>query len=147
MNAIPLSPVDYIFTGAGAQPITFAFSYSDKVDPDRLRDGLNETLAYFPVLRCKLKKITGTDYILNSLKTLENLRKQKGPAAMEEIHLRHPHHGIIVTNLTRLPITDLDFSTGAPVNFSTYAEVTGSAAIFPAENGLEILIVPPTERI
>ena len=53
---------------------------------------------------------------------------------------RHPHHGMIVTNLTRLPFPDLDFSQGAPVNFSTYAEITGSAAIFPAENGVDILV-------
>jgi hypothetical protein len=60
---------------------------------------------------------------------------------------RHPHHGMIVTNLTRLPFPDLAFSRGAPVNFSTYAEVTSSAAILPAENGVEILIVHPPERI
>jgi hypothetical protein len=62
-------------------------------------------------------------------------------------HLRHPNHGMIVTNLTRLPFPDLDFSLGAPVNFSTYAEVTSSAAILPAENGVEILIVHPPKRI
>jgi hypothetical protein len=60
---------------------------------------------------------------------------------------RHPHHGMIVTKLTRLAFPDLDFSLGAPVNFSTYAEVTSSAAILPAENGVEILIVHPPKSI
>jgi len=85
------------------------------------------------------------DYILNSLTTLEDFRKQNGLAAIEEIHLKHPQHGIIVTNLTRMPILDLDFGVGAPVDFLTYAEVLGSAAILPAENGVEILVVHPSK--
>ena len=55
MNAIPLSPVDYIFTGMGSQPITFAFSYQNKFDPDVLKNSLNETLNYFPILPQDLK--------------------------------------------------------------------------------------------
>jgi hypothetical protein len=81
--------------------------------------------------------------ILNSLNTLENFRIQNGLAAMEEIHLRYPQHGMIVTNLTRMPIHDLDFGFGAPVDFSTYAEVLSSAAILPAEIGVGVLITPP----
>ncbi|MGB8952599.1 MAG: acyltransferase [Candidatus Aminicenantales bacterium] len=94
------------------------------------------------LVRSSVGKIKN-DTIFNSLKTLENLRQQKGLAAIEEIHLRHPHHGIIVTNLTRLPIRDLDFGFGAPVDFLAYTEVLGSAAILPAEKGVEILVVHP----
>ncbi len=83
------------------------------------------------------------DYILNSLNTMENLRKQNSLTAIEKVHLRHPHHGMIVTNLTRLPIRDLDFGFGPPLNFLTYAEVSSSAAILPAENGVEIFVVHP----
>ena len=66
MNAIPLSPVDYIFTGDGAQPITFAFSYPNRLDHVRLRNSLNETLDYFPVLRGKLKRISENNYEFHS---------------------------------------------------------------------------------
>ncbi|HEX9971314.1 MAG TPA: acyltransferase, partial [bacterium] len=62
MNSIPLSPVDYIFTGIGSQPITFAFSYPNKFDPDALRGSLHETLNYFPIVRSRLNKISETDY-------------------------------------------------------------------------------------
>ena len=86
------------------------------------------------------------DTILNSLHTLESLRKQYGLAAMEEVHLRHPHQGMIVTNLTRLPVRDIDFGSGAPVDFLTYAEVLASAAILPADKGVEIIVIHPPKR-
>ena len=62
---------------------------------------------------------------------------------MEKIHLRHPQHGMIVTNLSRLPVRDIDFGSGAPAHFLTYAEVPGSAAILPAATGAEVLVIPP----
>jgi hypothetical protein len=74
---------------------------------------------------------------------LDGLRRQKGLAALEHVHLRHPRHGLIVTNLTRMPIKDIDFGFGAPVDFSTYVEVRGSAAILPAEGGSEVIVVRP----
>ncbi|MFB0566256.1 MAG: acyltransferase [Candidatus Aminicenantaceae bacterium] len=84
-----------------------------------------------------------SDYVVRSLQTLESLRKQKGLEVMEEIHLRHPNHGMIVTNLTRLPIRELDFGAGIPVDFLTYVDVLGGAAILPAVKGVEILVAHP----
>jgi NRPS condensation-like uncharacterized protein len=83
------------------------------------------------------------DYILGSLQALETLRRKNGLGAMEKLHLRHPQHGIVVTNITRLPIRDLDFGIGAPVSFLTYTEILRGAAIFPEENGVEILVLHP----
>jgi NRPS condensation-like uncharacterized protein len=83
------------------------------------------------------------DYILGSLQALEILRRQNGLVAMEKVHLRHPQHGIVVTNITRLPIRDIDFGTGPPVAFLTYTEILRGAAILPAENGVEILVLHP----
>jgi NRPS condensation-like uncharacterized protein len=96
------------------------------------------------LVKNSVKKVKN-DYILSSLGTLESLRKQNGLDAMEEIHLRHPLHGIIITNLTRLPIGDLDFGSGAPTDFISYVDVFGSAAILPAEKGVEILVAHPPE--
>jgi NRPS condensation-like uncharacterized protein len=96
------------------------------------------------LVKNSIKKVKN-DYILRSLETLESLRKQKGLDAMTEIHLRHPYHGIIVTNLTRLPIGSLDFGTGAPTGFLSYVDVLGSAAILPAEKGVEILVAHPPQ--
>lgn len=81
------------------------------------------------------------DYVFNSLNTLKSLRQQGGLAAMEGVHLRHPRHGLIVTNLTRLPLRDIDFGSGPPADFRAYAEVMGSAAILPAKEGVEVLII------
>ncbi|UCH93077.1 MAG: hypothetical protein JSV88_22680 [Candidatus Aminicenantes bacterium] len=96
------------------------------------------------LVRKSIRKVKN-DYILRSLGTLENFRKQKGLDAMAEIHLRHPHHGIIVTNLTRLPIRYLDFGPGAPTGFLSYVDVLGGAAILPAEKGVEILVAHPPQ--
>ena len=62
MISLPLSPVDYIFTGAGSQPITFAFSYLKKIDSGILLNSLHETLELFPVLRSRLQKVSENDY-------------------------------------------------------------------------------------
>jgi len=97
------------------------------------------------LIRNSVSKIKN-DYILNYLKTLEAFREQHGLAAMEEVHLRHPLHGLIVTNLTRLPVRDIDFGYDAPVNFSAYAEVLASAALLPAEQGVEVLVIHPPQR-
>lgn len=82
-------------------------------------------------------------YISAAMDTLDGLRRQKGLAALEEVHLRHPRHGLIVTNLTRMPMRDIDFGFGPPLDFSTYVEVRGSAAILPAEGGVEVMVVRP----
>jgi hypothetical protein len=86
-----------------------------------------------------------SEYIATSLSTLEDLRRQNGLAALERVHLRHIHHGMIVTNLTRMPIRDLEFGFGAPADFSVYSEVLGSAAILPADGGVEVLVVHPLD--
>jgi NRPS condensation-like uncharacterized protein len=83
------------------------------------------------------------NYISQSISTLENFRQQKGTGEFEKLHLRHPENGIIITNISRLPIRDLDFGNGAPTDVLTYAEVLRSAAILPAEGGVEILAASP----
>jgi shikimate O-hydroxycinnamoyltransferase len=80
-------------------------------------------------------------HITASMDTLDGLRRQQGLTALERVHLRHPRHGLIVTNLTRMPMRDIDFGFGAPLDFSTYVEVRGSSAILPAEGGVRIMVV------
>jgi len=94
------------------------------------------------LVRSAVSGITAAS-VAASLRTLEDLRVQEGLAALERVHLRHPCRGMIVTNLTRMPIGDIDFGSGPPSDFLAYAEVRGSAAVFPAEGGVEILAVRP----
>jgi hypothetical protein len=84
------------------------------------------------------------DYVWGSLKTLESLRRQQGLGAMEKIQVRHPDHGLIVTNISRLPLRDLDFGTGTPTRFLVYTEVLRGAAILPAPDGVEIVVLHPS---
>ena len=93
-------------------------------------------------VKSAVSKIRG-DYISTSLNTLEALRKQKGLNVIPEIHLRDPHNGMIVTNLTRLPIRDIDFGFGTPSTFLAYSEIPGSAAILPAPGGVEVIVSSP----
>lgn len=81
-----------------------------------------------------------SEQIRNSLTTLDNLRKEHGLSAMERIHLRHPENGMIITNLTRMPLRNIDFGFGKPERFIAYAEVPGSAAILPADGGVEVFV-------
>jgi hypothetical protein len=66
---------------------------------------------------------------------------------MEHVHLKHPARGLIVTNLTRIPIRDLDFGVGAPADFSFYSDIFGSAALLPAENGIEAVVLYPPNLV
>jgi hypothetical protein len=91
-----------------------------------------------------IKKSVGAikdEYIRQSLSSLDQFRRRNGIEGMEHIHLRHPERGMIVTNISRLPLRDLDFGNGRPAGFLTYAEVGNSAAILPAENGVEAYVV------
>jgi|GEM_PF-578230 len=82
-------------------------------------------------------------YILRSLATLNRFRLQYGLSAMGKIHLRHPGRGMIVTNLTRLPIRELDFGVGVPEHFMVYTDVICSAAILASQQGVEAIVVHP----
>jgi len=84
-----------------------------------------------------------SDFARNAFLTLDRYRRENGLAAMEAVHLRHPRQGLIVTNLTRMPIRDLDFGHGPPVDFLVYAEIPGGAALLPAAAGVEVIMVPP----
>jgi hypothetical protein len=83
------------------------------------------------------------EFVARSMRTLEQFRRQEGLDAMERVQLRHPTHGLIVTNLTRMPMRDLDFGAGVPADFLIHSEVPGGAAIFQAENGVEVAVTHP----
>lgn len=82
-------------------------------------------------------------YILESLATLDLFRQPHGLKGMAKIHLRHPSLGMIVTNLTRLPIRELDLGTGIPEHFLVYTDVICSAAILAGQQGVEVIVVHP----
>jgi hypothetical protein len=83
------------------------------------------------------------DYVFGSLQTLQSLRQQGGLAVLEEIHVVPPQHGILVTNISRLPMQSLDFGAGIPMTFRALSSTQRAAAILPAEDGVEIRVFHP----
>jgi shikimate O-hydroxycinnamoyltransferase len=83
------------------------------------------------------------DYVSGSLHTLERLRRQRGLAVMQEIHVVPPQHGMLVTNISRLPIRSLDFGAGIPTGLRALGSTQRVAAILPAEDGVEIRVFHP----
>jgi len=79
-------------------------------------------------------------YVSGALKTLQRLRQQRTVAVMEEIHVRHPQHGLVVTNISRLPLQTLDFGAGLPTGVLPLKSGNRGAAILPAEDGVAVLI-------
>jgi hypothetical protein len=79
------------------------------------------------------------DRIQGSLGALDRYRAEHGAKGMERVHLRHPERGLIVTNLTRMPIHDVDFGSGPPIGYVPYVEISGGAAIVPAAGGVSII--------
>jgi hypothetical protein len=83
------------------------------------------------------------DYVSDSLQTLERLRRQRGLAVVEEIHVVPPQHGMLVTNISRLPMQSLDFGGGIPTGLRALSSTPRGAAILPAADGLEIRVFHP----
>jgi shikimate O-hydroxycinnamoyltransferase len=79
------------------------------------------------------------------LATLAAMREQHGLAALEQVHLRHPRRGMLVTNMSRLPLVGLDFGFGPPSDFKFFTQVSSMAAILPASDGVDIRIFAPDE--
>ena len=89
----------------------------------------------------------GNDFAFRSWTALEHFRHQHGLSEMERIHLKHPERGMIVTNLTRMPLGELDFGEGPPADLVFHSDVTGSAALLPAKEGLTAVVLHPEAAV
>lgn len=78
-----------------------------------------------------------------SLLVIDRLRRQEGLAGLERLHVVHPRAGLLVTNLSRLPVREIVFDAGPPVAFDILAPAERCAVILPAEKGLDVRICPP----
>jgi len=78
-----------------------------------------------------------------SLQVIDRLRRQGGLAALERLHVVHPRAGLLVTNLSRLPVRDIVFDAGPPVAFDILAPVERCAVVLPAADGLDVRICLP----
>lgn len=78
-----------------------------------------------------------------SLEAIDGLRRREGLAALERLHVVHPRAGLLVTNLSRLPVREIVFDAGPPVAFDILAPVERCAVVLPAEDGLDVRICLP----
>ncbi len=79
-----------------------------------------------------------------SLAALESLRRAEGLAAMEECHVVHPTQGLLLTNLSRLPVAEVAFDAGAPVAFEILTPgVRGAVALPAPDGGLDLRVFLP----
>lgn len=78
--------------------------------------------------------------IARSLSTLEAFRQETGLVGISELHVAHPKDGLLVTNLSRLPMRDLDFGAGPPIAIHSLSLTPGAAVVLPASGGFDIRI-------
>jgi shikimate O-hydroxycinnamoyltransferase len=83
------------------------------------------------------------DTVSGALQTLQRLRQQRGLAVLEEVHVVPPQHGLLVTNVSRLPMQNLDFGVGIPTSFRALSSTKRAVAVLPAADGVEIRVFHP----
>lgn len=110
------------------------------IDYDRLADASLGELAL--LIRETVGRVK-QNYVSGSLQILERLRRQRGLAVVEDIHVVPPQHGMLVTNISRLPMQSLDFGGGIPTSFRALSSSQRAAAILPAEDGVELRVFHP----
>jgi shikimate O-hydroxycinnamoyltransferase len=79
-----------------------------------------------------------------SLLALERLRRAEGLGAMEECHVVHPRQGLLLTNLSRLPVAEVAFDAGPPVAFDILTPgVRGAVALPEPGGGIDLRVFLP----
>ena len=82
-------------------------------------------------------------YVRRSLETLEAQRRQEGLSVVEEMHVIHPASGLLVTNLSRLPVKEVEFDAGPPTAYEILTPAPRGAVVLPGHDGLEIRVCCP----
>jgi hypothetical protein len=78
-----------------------------------------------------------------ALATIEAIRERLGLAGLERLHVVHPRAGLLVTNLSRLPVREVVFDAGAPIAFDILVPAERCAVILPNEDGLDVRVCAP----
>lgn len=76
----------------------------------------------------------------SSLRALERVRLQEGLAVLDRLHVTHPSRGLLVTNISRLPVLQIEFDAGPPVAFDILTPVHRGAVVLPADDGLDVRV-------
>ncbi len=82
-------------------------------------------------------------YVNDGLKTMALLTRDEGISVNEKIHVCHPENGLLVTNLSRLPVKDIEFNAGPPVKFEILTPANRGAVVLPGHDGIEVRVCCP----
>ena len=77
---------------------------------------------------------------LERVASIEALRRLQGLRGPQSLALRHPQRGMLVTNMSRLPLAELDFGCGAPTTARLVSQLSGVAAVLPARDGVTVTV-------
>lgn len=87
-------------------------------------------------------RTVNAERVWKGLRTLEAVRRQEGLGMLERAHVVPPN-GLLVTNLSRLPVEQIGFDAGPPSGFEILTPAERSAVILPADGGFEVRICRP----
>jgi shikimate O-hydroxycinnamoyltransferase len=85
-------------------------------------------------------------YIQKALATLDAQRIQEGLGVLEENHVMHPRGGILITNLSRLPVHEIVFGAGPPTAFDILTPAARGAVVLPAKDGVDVRVCYPSDK-
>jgi hypothetical protein len=110
------------------------------IERERLRGASLAELA-----RLVRDAVAGVDErrMARALAALDALRERQGLAALERLHVVHPRAGLLVTNLSRLPVREVVFDAGPPVGFDILVPAERCAVVLPAGDGLDVRVCRP----
>jgi hypothetical protein len=78
-----------------------------------------------------------------ALATIDGVRETLGLDGLQRLHVVHPRAGLLVTNLSRLPVREIVFDSGEPVAFDVLAPAARCAVVLPARDGLDVRVCAP----
>jgi len=135
-----VSPVDY----RRLHPRLTPFYFGNAVCNSRT-EMTAEWIASHPVteiavaIRRANRRIKGNE-AETALRYIEAYRRQEGLKAMENLELLDPRGGVLITNMSRLPLKALDFGAGSPVSARIETPAHGLVAILAHADGVEVNI-------
>lgn len=85
------------------------------------------------------------EYINAGLNALACLREEYGINSFEKVHVAHPENGLLVTNLSRLPVNQIEFGAGPPVKYEILTPANRGAVILPDADGVQVRVCCPLD--
>ena len=85
-------------------------------------------------VRTLISRVTRA-YVQDAFDFLEDYRIEFGLAPMESLHVVDPHDGLLVTNLTRVPLGEIIFAGNPPFRFLPVTRSPRTAILLPDDAG------------